>query len=260
VRGIVTSFPWYIYTTVYHTSPGAAGKPANWKYDLLAFLNTVQYYTVVHKMGITERRTREKDELRRKILDAATAMFVEEGYENVSMRKIADRIEYAPSTIYLYFKDKNEVLKETVKAAFDDFADTMAAATVGPTALDKMRQRVRAYVVWGIMHPGLYQLMFQVPGEIEWREDDLASTSRGYMDSFAVVQEGIDTGQLKPMADMTQFGVMTWAALHGVVSLAISRRLGPESLCMSGPEIVRLASTYAERLTEDLLAPVLAEK
>src|ERR1035438_3108942 len=66
----------------------------------LALLNAVQYPTVGHKMGITERRAREKDELRRKILDAAAAMFVDEGYENVSMRKIAERIEYAPNEQY----------------------------------------------------------------------------------------------------------------------------------------------------------------
>ena len=61
-------------------------------------------------MGVQERRAREKKELRQEILDAAREMFVEDGYENVSMRKIAEKIEYSPTTIYLYFRDKADLL------------------------------------------------------------------------------------------------------------------------------------------------------
>ena len=57
-------------------------------------------------MGVLERRAREKEALRARILDAATSCFVEEGYENVSIRKIAERIEYSPATIYLYLRTK----------------------------------------------------------------------------------------------------------------------------------------------------------
>ena len=57
-------------------------------------------------MGIKERQVRQKEVLRQDILDAARDLFIEEGYENTSMRKIAERIEYSPTTIYYYFKDK----------------------------------------------------------------------------------------------------------------------------------------------------------
>src|SRR5579863_9246935 len=61
-------------------------------------------------MGVQERRAREKKELRQEILDAARDLFVREGFENVSMRKIAEKIEYSATTIYLYFQDKAELL------------------------------------------------------------------------------------------------------------------------------------------------------
>ena len=61
-------------------------------------------------MGVHERRAREKKELRQEILDAARDLFLREGYENVSMRKIAEKIEYSPTTIYLYFQDKADLL------------------------------------------------------------------------------------------------------------------------------------------------------
>ena len=61
-------------------------------------------------MGIKERRAREKEQLRQQILSAARELFVNEGYEKVSMRKIANKIEYSPTTIYLHFKDKADLL------------------------------------------------------------------------------------------------------------------------------------------------------
>src|SRR5262244_2221370 len=70
-------------------------------------LNTVNIRHSV--MGVMERRIREKQALRQEILDAARELFVTEGYENVSMRKVAERIEYSPTTIYLYFKDKADL-------------------------------------------------------------------------------------------------------------------------------------------------------
>ena len=60
-------------------------------------------------MGIKERREREKDNLRQAILDAAGELFVNEGFENVSIRKIAHKIEYSATTIYIYFKDKKDI-------------------------------------------------------------------------------------------------------------------------------------------------------
>jgi AcrR family transcriptional regulator len=69
-------------------------------------------------MGILERKEREKQEMRDLILNVATEMFIEEGYDKTSIRKIADKIEYSPATIYLYFKDKDEIFMPfTTKAS-----------------------------------------------------------------------------------------------------------------------------------------------
>ena len=61
-------------------------------------------------MGIVERKEKQKLEIKKMILEASMKLFVEEGFENVSIRKIAELIEYSPTTVYLYFKDKNEIL------------------------------------------------------------------------------------------------------------------------------------------------------
>ena len=61
-------------------------------------------------MGVADRKEREKTEMQKRILDAARVLFLEKGFEKTSIRNIADLIEYSPGTIYLYFKDKNEIL------------------------------------------------------------------------------------------------------------------------------------------------------
>src|SRR5438128_10701383 len=74
-------------------------------------------------MGIIERREREREEIRRKILDAAHELFATEGYDHVTMRRIAEAIEYSPTTIYLHFKDKDELVHELCQ---EDFAKLLA--------------------------------------------------------------------------------------------------------------------------------------
>ncbi len=69
-------------------------------------------------MGVKERRDREKEELRQKILDAAVELIARDGHEALTIRKLASRIEYSPRTIYLYFADKETLLEDVVEEGF----------------------------------------------------------------------------------------------------------------------------------------------
>jgi AcrR family transcriptional regulator len=69
-------------------------------------------------MGVQQRRARQKENLRQEILDAARTLFAREGIESVSIRKIAQRVEYSPGTIYLYFHDKAEILRTLCQETF----------------------------------------------------------------------------------------------------------------------------------------------
>ena len=69
-------------------------------------------------MGITERREREREEIRTRILDAARELFDSEGYEHVTMRRIADAIEYSPTTIYNHFEDKDDLVRALCEEDF----------------------------------------------------------------------------------------------------------------------------------------------
>src|SRR5947209_14475124 len=112
-------------------------------------------------MGVQERRAREKQELRQEILDAARDLFVGEGFENVSMRKVAEKIEYSPTTIYLYFRDKADLLdcicEETFARLLRKLTSLEASAT---DPLDRLRRGLRAYIDFGLKHPNDYRVAF----------------------------------------------------------------------------------------------------
>src|SRR2546422_1401284 len=98
-------------------------------------------------MGVQERRARQKEGVREEILDAARTLFVKEGYEHVSIRKIAEKIEYAPGTIYLYFHDKAEILDRICEETFSKLAQRMHAINQDPAnPLDGLRRGLRTYV------------------------------------------------------------------------------------------------------------------
>ena len=86
-------------------------------------------------MGIKERQERDREAVRRAILDAARELFVTEGYQNVSIRKIAERIEYSPAAIYLYFPSKDDIFFALAEEGFrllGDPSDLVAPATDSP--------------------------------------------------------------------------------------------------------------------------------
>src|SRR5258706_11207452 len=112
-------------------------------------------------MGVQERRAREKESVREEILDAARALFVKDGYEHVSMRKIAEKAEYAPGTIYLYFQDKGEILDRLCEETFSKLAQRKHAINADPSdPLEGLRRGLRTYVQFGIDNPHHYIVTF----------------------------------------------------------------------------------------------------
>jgi AcrR family transcriptional regulator len=200
-------------------------------------------------------------ELRQKILDAAVDIVENCGPDCVTMREVAEKIGYSPTSIYLHFKDKHEMLREVVLYGFDDFAASMRSWAVGPTPLDKMRQRAHGYLAWGIDHPGMYQLMFESRIDLVTGQSQEPRARQSLVDGADVMREAIDSGQLSEPDDATMLGVAIWSGLHGVTSLAIARRVGAsdnpsrQELVETG---VRLVDTIQSALLEPyLLSPVL---
>jgi AcrR family transcriptional regulator len=177
-------------------------------------------------VGVKERRERQKETLRREILDAARDLFVRDGYDNVSMRKIAERIEYSPTTIYLYFKDKAELLHEICEDTFAQMIATLEGINQsGGHPVDRLERGMRAYVWFGIGHPNHYRLTFMTPHTHDDLPDGFVlETSLGWK-AFSMlrsmVAECIDQGHFHP-ADPDVVSQAVWTMIHGVTSLLIS--------------------------------------
>ena len=116
-------------------------------------------------MGTTERREREKQELRDRILDAARTLFAEQGYDAVTMRKIAEKIEYSPTAIYFHFKDKQTLLQELCDTDFGALAHEFQKIARIADPIERLRQIGRAYVGFAIEFPNHYRLMFMTPSK-----------------------------------------------------------------------------------------------
>src|SRR5688500_7951298 len=118
-------------------------------------------------MGIAERREREKEALRTRSVEAARDLASEEGLDALSMRAIAQRAEYSPATIYLYFRDKDALLREVIQAGFERMGEYMREELeeVG-TASSPAEQYLalgRGYVRFAIENTAYFRVMFELP-------------------------------------------------------------------------------------------------
>src|SRR5262249_50434248 len=118
-------------------------------------------------MGIVERREREREEVRRKILDSARDLFAKEGYDRVTMRRIAEAIEYSPTTIYNHFEDKDDVVHSLCDEDFTRLLGALQAQAPPDDPVEAIRQLGRAYARFGIDYPNHYRFMFMTPGKCE---------------------------------------------------------------------------------------------
>ncbi len=176
-------------------------------------------------MGVAERRAREKEALRQEILDAATELFASEGYPSVSMRRIAERIEYAPSTIYLYFRDKEELCATIVQEVFERLSALLDGIQRRPDPpQERLRAGLRQYIEFGLEHPHHYRVAFGtgmlpevVPGELS--AADVAGL-RCFEQLREILSENMAAGQIR-QANIDVLSQTVWMFLHGVTDILI---------------------------------------
>ena len=172
-------------------------------------------------MGVQERRAREKANIREEILDAARTLFVKEGYEHVSMRKIAEKVEYAPGTIYLYFRDKAEILQRLSDETFAKLEKRMMAIHADPASpLDGLRRGLRTYIQFGIDNPNHYIVTFVQAKQLP--QDHQPQAGERCFDRLrAAVGRCVEAGQLN-CDDAEEVAQALWAGAHGVTTLLIT--------------------------------------
>ena len=178
------------------------------------------------------RREREKEGLRRIILDAAGQLFLEQGYEGFSMRRVAERIGYSATTIYRYYEDKDDLLFAVVNEGFSVFARQLREAAEGVSKpLKRLEALWHAYLGFGLKNPVYYQMMFMQRADLVF--ESRREQTRPMIESFDVLQRAVEAamnaGDMK-RGDVRTYSRVIWSLVHGVTALALAnpKRFTPE--------------------------------
>jgi AcrR family transcriptional regulator len=182
-------------------------------------------------MGIRERHERDRETVRRAILDAARELFVADGYQNVSLRKIAERIEYSPAAIYSYFPSKDDIFFALAEEGFallhGNHNRTIDLEALAP--LDRVRAMFLGLYEFSVAHPEYFALMFvdrTVP-RISKEYERFAVAHEMKARLMNEVQRLVEAGTFaKSLHPSTVFRLLM-VAVVGVAVLRLSGRLAP---------------------------------
>jgi AcrR family transcriptional regulator len=176
-------------------------------------------------MGVQERRAREKEELRQEILEAARELFIQEGYDNVSMRKIAERIEYSPTTIYLYFQDKADLFDCIVEEALLKLDEKLLALAIPSDPLADLKVGLRAYIEFWVQHPQPFRLAYMtdlrsIDANRQWRFQPVAQKLFGRLRTSL---EACRSAGVLEFDDIEAQSQAVWAPIYGLACLLITK-------------------------------------
>jgi AcrR family transcriptional regulator len=201
-------------------------------------------------MGITERREREREGVRKKILDAARELFEKEGYDKVTMRRVAEAIEYSPTTIYLHFEDKDDLVQALCN---EDFARLLEALSLVPPAanpIEQIRQLGRAYVGFAVNNPNHFRFMFMSPVRKDEKIEPDMPGARSFEQLLEAVKRAVAAGLFREIDPCTAAQVL-WMNVHGVACALIT--MPPENW-PHGPAAGDLVDQVIENGIRGLLA------
>jgi len=198
-------------------------------------------------MGVIERKEREKNGMKRLILDTAINLFLDHGFENVSMRKIAEKIEYSPATIYSYFKDKGDILFSLLEEGFGIMKSKQDEVQFINPPKERLVAHGLAYLNFAFDYPHYYDIMFIMNYQND--DNDFIKHWDCGDRSFEILIKNIiecqEVGYFKN-EEPRVIGMFVWSIVHGFASLIIRRKKA----------LKELSPQYFEFLTESILSQI----
>ena len=181
-------------------------------------------------MGVKERRQRERTQVREKILDAALEVFAQEGADGVTMRALADAIEYSPPVIYAHFRDKEAIIQELCYRQLRSLAQQFANfGALDP--VERLRRIGYVYADFAVDHPSHFRFLFLTPHKFPPDDDDVAKDDpeqNAYAFLKQTVKDGLAAGVFRPeYTDAEEIAQLCWGSAHGF--MALHNIKGPDS-------------------------------
>ncbi|MBA2933904.1 TetR/AcrR family transcriptional regulator [Sphingomonas sp. CGMCC 1.13654] len=172
-------------------------------------------------MGISERKIREKSEREGRIIATARRIAEEEGWEAVTIRRLAQDIEYSQPVVYSHFASRDAIVGAVALEGFGDMADALrAAAPESLSPREALEAVVTAFLDFAFGRPAIYEAMFVLPSGLRFARSDTPPQLRN---TFGALMAAI-----APFCRDAELATETfWAALHGLVELERHGRIRP---------------------------------
>jgi AcrR family transcriptional regulator len=180
-------------------------------------------------MGIAERRSKHKENLRQAILDAAKKLFLRDGYHATSIRKIAQEIEFSPTTIYLYYKDKAEIAHALHIEGFKMLGQQLSVVQHIDDPFERLKVMGRIYIQFSLENTDFYELMFVLKEPMDHiREEGADICWEEGQQAFEILWANIAACQRVGYfngLDAANVAMITWCTMHGLCTLNIHGHL-----------------------------------
>lgn len=168
------------------------------------------------------RRERQRIETRAELVAAAHAIVQDEGYEALTIRKLAERVGLATMSVYSYFADKQSILTAVAEDTFEILARRIDSKKP-PDPIEALRQGLREYVVFGMENPNEYRTIFMTP-QVHEHEDEsfeqLEAQNPAFQGLLRAVNLAIEAGKMR--GDPRAISTILWTVSHGAVSLLLT--------------------------------------
>jgi AcrR family transcriptional regulator len=174
-------------------------------------------------LGIAERKGRERAERENRIVAAARVIAEREGWDAVTIRRLADEIEYSQPVLYSHFENRTAILAAVAVEGFAELTAALQEAGSGSKGRENaLRNVAMAYLDFALRHPALYEAMFVLPTDLVFAKSDTRPELRAAFDAIAAV--------VAPFcADVALVTETFWATLHGLAALERSGRIRPSA-------------------------------
>lgn len=162
---------------------------------------------------------RRQEQTRRDIIDTALSTIVREGISGLSIRSLADRLDYTPGALYSYFKNKEDLIDAVRELCLDELNGSLAERTTGLNSTkDMLLQAGLAYVDFAAAHPQKYHLMFSMEPSRSTSGERRSHAMRGLL---AILEKGVEEGSIHQDEeyDLETIALHCWATVHGLASL-----------------------------------------
>jgi AcrR family transcriptional regulator len=182
-------------------------------------------------MGAKEKRDRHKEEFRWEILNSARELFIDNGYEKFSMRGLAEKIDYSPTTIYLYFKNKDDLLFAVCEEVAEQFLTKLShIRSVQSKPLEALRQAMLYLVEFAFDNPNQYKVFFLTKPNVYGTQEEFmkreSMARNSYFEFRKTVEVCIRAGKLRRM-DIDVLTQVLATAPHGLIAMTLYQNSFP---------------------------------